>query len=115
MTDNGELQSISTLTAIEALDVRGCSVTNDGLQYVAGMKNLRYLGLGGLGIDTIGAQHLASLKRLETPYLDNTSVRFYFMVLARLCPKTDNLLLVCPKRGRATTRLRQTSHNQTRK
>lgn len=56
------------------LDLRGCSITNDGLQHLSGFSNLKVLRFNGSDgqttVDDAGMPHLASLKNLRVLALD---------------------------------------------
>ncbi|KAI9487380.1 MAG: hypothetical protein EXX96DRAFT_628159 [Benjaminiella poitrasii] len=60
---------------LEHLDLSGfLNITDEGVQYIACMKQLRYLSLDGTKITDEGVALLKDLIELESLYLDRTSV-----------------------------------------
>lgn len=73
--NDADLKHLSSLPAIEGLDLVGTSVTDAGLAHLAPLQTLRYLGLGGTGITGKGIRQLQHLPNLERLWLQAVSIR----------------------------------------
>lgn len=69
-----DLVAIGKLTSLTNLDLRGCPVSNAGMEHLSGLTNLRVLRLSGSNgkttVDDGGLKPLASLKSLKALLLD---------------------------------------------
>lgn len=73
VTDAG-LETLGTISTLQALDLRECKITNAGPAHLAGLTNLRTLRLsgkdGGTTVDDEGLVALAKLTKLKVLGLD---------------------------------------------
>jgi Leucine-rich repeat (LRR) protein len=71
-----DLTSLSALMPndLVMLNLKGIEMTDDQLQHIAPLTNLRELDLSETGILGTGLKHLAGLKSLKKLWLDNTHV-----------------------------------------
>ncbi|MCA9195679.1 MAG: hypothetical protein KDB03_28110 [Planctomycetales bacterium] len=63
ISDSG-VQSLSGLSHLQELYVRGKSITDAGFAHLASLKNLRMLSIGGPSVDGSGLAHLNQLETL---------------------------------------------------
>ena len=73
VTDQG-LESLSTLPNLKFLKVWGLSITDEGLATIGKMEKLEVLGLNDTRISDVGTVHLANLKRLKEVMMVRTSI-----------------------------------------
>lgn len=73
ISDNG-LQVISELKNLKKLYLEKTRITDDGLSYLAQLEQLEYLNLYGTSITNSGLSHLRNLKNLRSLYLWQTNV-----------------------------------------
>ncbi len=66
--------SLAPFTGLRRLDLNYSSITDDGMQYVAGMKELTHLALRDTLVSDAGVRHLAGLSKLESLDLYGTSL-----------------------------------------
>ena len=59
------LAEVGKLTELQALDVYGATVTDDGLAQLKDLQKLRHFGLGGTAITDKGLAHLEKLQSLQ--------------------------------------------------
>jgi len=72
---NEGLAQLTVLTQLEDLDISECSlVSDDGLQHIGKMTQLKRLNLWRDAITDLGAEHLAPLTNIQWLNLDNTQV-----------------------------------------
>ncbi len=73
ITDQG-LQSISRLSNLRELDLTGTHITDAGLRYLTSLRNLESLGLSETAMSDKGVKDLAQLTNLRCLRLDHTSI-----------------------------------------
>ena len=71
---DASLEPVGKLTALANLDLRGCSIGNDGLAHLTALTNLRALRLSGesgaCSVDDAGLEHIGKLTGLKSLPLD---------------------------------------------
>ena len=74
ITDDGLAHLAEWKAPVGNLDLRGCSVSNDGLAYLKSLKSLKAIRLNGTSgattVDDGGLQHLVDLTNLKVLALD---------------------------------------------
>jgi hypothetical protein len=78
--DDSGLERISSLPALQHLDVRGTRITDAGLKHVKKLTNLRTLLLDDTQISGSGLEHLGTLPQLEVLSLERTRVNDFQLV-----------------------------------
>ncbi|MGA2253861.1 MAG: hypothetical protein ABSG53_04295 [Thermoguttaceae bacterium] len=73
VTDNG-LERLKGLTELRKLGLSGSKITNVGLEHLQGLRRLRLLDLSETWITDAGLQSLNGLTHLEKLYLSDTTV-----------------------------------------
>lgn len=73
ISDEG-LETISQLTNLKKLHLEKTGITDDGLSHLANLEKLEYLNLYGTSITDSGLSHLKNLSNLSSLYLWQTNV-----------------------------------------
>jgi hypothetical protein len=73
--DGTSLRHIAGLTQIQALDLNSCdNVSDDGIEHIAALTNLRELQLADTKVTDAGLRYLKALTQLQTLTLSSTQV-----------------------------------------
>jgi tRNA A-37 threonylcarbamoyl transferase component Bud32/Leucine-rich repeat (LRR) protein len=73
ITDTG-LKYLAGLKNLQHLHVGGTGITGEGLKHLGGLQDLQTLGLSGMKVTPAGLKHLAGLKKLQRLGIANDQV-----------------------------------------
>jgi Leucine-rich repeat (LRR) protein len=72
--DIAVLTQCQTLEDLEAVGLRGTRITDESLEYLSELKNVRILDLGNTGVTGHGLRHVARMTGLQCLWLDETLI-----------------------------------------
>lgn len=91
--EDWSLVYVGWIVSVSHLELRGTSITDDGLSNLAPLSRLEVLDLASTGIGDEGIEHLRTLRRLRALDLSQTSVTNDGLQVVSELPELEMLLL----------------------